>query len=99
MFVASSFNPVFLKFEFYLIIFIRGFSFFSEDYFFLDPELNDPIPIDFLSHKEQYEQTVRKACIAYRKSQELQKSKGAFEKHRYSIAYIFMGSDIKIQNL
>lgn len=63
----------------------------------MDPEFKDPIPIDFLSHKEQYEQTVRKACIAHRKSQEFQKDNEATDMHRYSIAYIFcMGSDIKI---
>jgi len=37
-----------------------------------------------LSHKEQYEETVRKACIAYRKSQELQKDKEGTGMHRYS---------------
>jgi hypothetical protein len=63
---------------------MTSISFFSEDYFFLDPELNDPIPIDFLSHKEQYEQTVRKGCIAYRKSHELQKDKEGTDIHRYS---------------
>jgi len=62
----------------------------------LDPELNDPIPIDFLSHKEQYEQTVRKACIVYRKSHELQKNKEGTDLNRYSVAYIFcMGFYIK----
>lgn len=80
-----------------LIVFIIGVSFLSENYFFSDPELNDPIPIDFLSHKEQYEQTVRKACIAYRKSHELQKDKEGTDIQRYSIVYIFcVASDIKI---
>jgi len=37
-----------------------------------------------LSHKEQYEQTVRKACIAYRKLHELQKDKEGTDMHRYS---------------
>ena len=69
-----------------LIVFIACISLFSEDYFFSDPELSDPIPIDFLSHKEQYEQTVRKACIAYRKSYELQKDKEGTDMHRYSTA-------------
>jgi hypothetical protein len=55
-----------------------------------DPELKDPVPIDFLSHKEKYEETVRKVCIVYRKSQELRKSRGGFDMYRYSIAYRFL---------
>jgi acyl-CoA oxidase len=52
---------------------------FSENYFFSDPELNDSVPIDFLSHKEKYEEAVRKACIVYKKSQEVQKVTGEMD--------------------
>jgi hypothetical protein len=40
---------------------------FSEHYFLSDPELMDTIPQAYLSHKEKYEQAVRKACLLFKK--------------------------------
>jgi hypothetical protein len=67
---------------------LHVFLSFSENYFFSDPELNEPIPMDFLSHKERYEETVRKACIVYKKLQEVRKATGEINKTRYNIQYI-----------
>jgi acyl-CoA oxidase len=61
---------------------------FSEKYFFADPELNDPVPMDFLSHKEKYEEAVRKAYVVYKKLQEMRKATGKFDISRYNIHYI-----------
>ncbi|PSN29864.1 putative peroxisomal acyl-coenzyme A oxidase 1 [Blattella germanica] len=41
-----------------------------ENLFFSDPELEDKVPLDFLSHKEKYEETIRKATYIYRKIKE-----------------------------
>lgn len=62
---------------------VLPFFFLSENYFFSDPDINDPIPTDFLSHKEKYEQAVRKACIVYKKSRELRKAAGEMDRTRY----------------
>jgi hypothetical protein len=45
---------------------------FSESFFLEDPELQSKVPLEYLSHKEKYEEAVRKACIIFRKVQELQ---------------------------
>ena len=45
-----------------------AFRFFSaEDFFLNDPELQEKVPLHFLSHKELYEESVRKATVAFRK--------------------------------
>ncbi|KAL0267839.1 UNVERIFIED_CONTAM: hypothetical protein PYX00_009994 [Menopon gallinae] len=41
-----------------------------EDWFLQDPELRDRIPSEFLSHKEKYEEAVRKCCIVFNKIEE-----------------------------
>ncbi|KAJ9577671.1 hypothetical protein L9F63_005751 [Diploptera punctata] len=38
-----------------------------ENFFFSDPDLQDKVPLDFLSHKEKYEETIRKACVIHKK--------------------------------
>ncbi|OXU23026.1 hypothetical protein TSAR_016605 [Trichomalopsis sarcophagae] len=43
-----------------------------EDFFLSDPELTDKIPAKYLSHKEVYEEAVRKGCIILKKVRELQ---------------------------
>jgi acyl-CoA oxidase len=43
-----------------------------ESFFLEDPELQSKVPLEYLSHKEKYEEAVRKACIIFRKVQELQ---------------------------
>ncbi|CAH0562111.1 unnamed protein product [Brassicogethes aeneus] len=56
----------------------------SREHFFLDdPELRSKIPLEYLSHKEKYEEAVRKSCILFRKVQELQEAgKGGIENFR-----------------
>jgi hypothetical protein len=71
---------------------LHVFLSFSEKYFFSTPELNDPIPMDFLSHKERYENAVRKASILYKKLQELRKATGKIDKRRYNIHYLEFNS-------
>jgi acyl-CoA oxidase len=53
--------------------------YFLEHYFLSDPELRDTIPQDYLSHKEKYEQAVRKACILFRKVTQLRDKGGDLE--------------------
>ncbi|XP_057330824.1 probable peroxisomal acyl-coenzyme A oxidase 1 [Microplitis mediator] len=43
-----------------------------EDYFLSDPELKDKIPNSYCSHKELYEDAIRKGCILLRKIKYLQ---------------------------
>ncbi|XP_012257945.2 probable peroxisomal acyl-coenzyme A oxidase 1 [Athalia rosae] len=43
-----------------------------EELFLSDPELQDTIPAEFKSHKEKYEDAIRKGCIVLRKVQEIQ---------------------------
>ncbi|KAK3931837.1 putative peroxisomal acyl-coenzyme A oxidase 1 [Frankliniella fusca] len=42
-----------------------------EEYFLSDPAFKDEVPMEYLSHKEQYEHAVRKACHMFRKLQEM----------------------------
>jgi len=44
---------------------------FAEKMFLEDPALNDDLPISYLSHKELYENSVRKACLIGEKIREL----------------------------
>lgn len=45
---------------------------FREKYFLEDPELQSKVPLEYLSHKEKYEEAVRKACLLFKKVQQLQ---------------------------
>ncbi|CAH0562110.1 unnamed protein product [Brassicogethes aeneus] len=56
----------------------------SREHFFLDdPELRSKIPSEYLSHKEKYEEAIRKSCILFRKVQELQEAgKGGMDNYR-----------------
>ena len=54
-----------------LIIFLL---FFVERLFLDDPELQDDIPPRFKSHKEIYEDAIRKGCHVIKKVRELQES-------------------------
>lgn len=53
--------------------------FTPEHYFLSDPELRDTVPQDYLSHKEKYEQAVRKACTLFRKVTQLRDKGGDLE--------------------
>lgn len=44
----------------------------SETFFLNDPELQDEIPLSYLSHKEVYETSIRKATLIFKKVQQLQ---------------------------
>lgn len=44
----------------------------SEKFFLSDPELKSNVPLEYLSHKEKYEESVRKACLLFKKVQQLQ---------------------------
>lgn len=44
----------------------------TENFFLDDPELQDEIPMSYLSHKEMYEETIRKATVVFRKIRQLQ---------------------------
>ncbi|XP_034937330.1 probable peroxisomal acyl-coenzyme A oxidase 1 [Chelonus insularis] len=55
----------------------------TEEYFLSDPELKDDIPASYLSHKEVYENAIRKGCILLRKIQYLQEQ-GKGELDMYS---------------
>lgn len=54
-----------------------------EKHFLEDPELKSPVPLEYLSHKEKYEENVRKACVIFRKMQALQnEGKAGVENYR-----------------
>ncbi|XP_025203617.1 probable peroxisomal acyl-coenzyme A oxidase 1 [Melanaphis sacchari] len=40
------------------------------DFFLSDPQFKDEVPLEYLSHQEQYEQAIRKSCILYKKIKE-----------------------------
>lgn len=46
----------------------------SEEFFLNDPELKSKVPSEYLSHKEKYQEAVRKSCILFKKISELQNS-------------------------
>uniref|UniRef100_A0A1B6GE28 Acyl-coenzyme A oxidase n=1 Tax=Cuerna arida TaxID=1464854 RepID=A0A1B6GE28_9HEMI len=43
-----------------------------EEFFLNDPELKDKVPAEYLSHKEKYQDAVRKSCILFKKINEWQ---------------------------
>lgn len=54
-----------------------------EQFFLNDPELQSKVPMEYLSYKEKYEECVRKACVVFRKVQELQnQGKAGVENYR-----------------
>jgi acyl-CoA oxidase len=49
------------------------FSFtFLENFFLSDPELKDNVSISYLSHKEKYEEAIRKSTLVFKKIRKLQ---------------------------
>lgn len=44
----------------------------TESYFLNDPELQDKVPTSYLSHKEVYEDSIRKSAIVLKKLKTLQ---------------------------
>lgn len=43
-----------------------------EKFFLTDPELKETVPVEYLSHKERYEEAVRKSCLMFKKIKEMQ---------------------------
>lgn len=55
---------------------------FLDNYFLSDPELQDKVPMSLLSHKEKYEEAVRKATVIFTKVRKLQEDgKGGVENY------------------
>lgn len=50
---------------------------FLEQFFLTDPRLKDEVPIEYLSHQEHYEQSIRKSCLLYSKIKEWQEISGS----------------------
>lgn len=49
------------------------FFFYSIENFFLsDPEMKDKVPFSYLSHKEKYEEAIRKSVLVFKKIKQLQ---------------------------
>ncbi|XP_075210147.1 acyl-coenzyme A oxidase 1-like [Lycorma delicatula] len=46
-----------------------------EEFFLNDPELQDKVPIEYVSHAEKYQESVRKSCIMFKKIKEWQDKK------------------------
>ncbi|CRK95525.1 CLUMA_CG008994, isoform A [Clunio marinus] len=45
---------------------------FLENFFLSDPELQDKVSISYLSHKEKYEEAIRKSTLVFKKIRDLQ---------------------------
>lgn len=59
-------------------------SLISETFFLSDPELQDEIPVSYLSHKELYESSIRKATLIFKKIRQLQQQgKDGVENYLY----------------
>ncbi|KDR23594.1 probable peroxisomal acyl-coenzyme A oxidase 1 isoform X1 [Zootermopsis nevadensis] len=69
-----------------------------EHYFLSDPELRDTIPQDYLSHKEKYEEAVRKACILFRKVTQLRDKGGDLEIFRQTLSGMLGSAILKDGN-
>lgn len=57
-----------IQLQFHCIIALSS----PEKYFLDDPDFEDKVPLYFLSHKEMYEETVRKSALAFQKIRKLQ---------------------------
>lgn len=54
-----------------------------ENFFLDDKELQSKIPLEYLSHKEKYEEAVRQACLLFKKVNQLQsEGKGGMDNFR-----------------
>lgn len=48
------------------------YDLFTENFFLSDPELKDKVPQSYLSHKEKYEEAIRKSTLVFKKIRKLQ---------------------------
>lgn len=56
----------------------------KESYFLNDPELQDKVPTSYLSHKEVYEESIRKSTIVLKKLKALEaEGNGGPELYRF----------------
>lgn len=69
-----------------------------EHYFLSDPELKDSVPQDYLSHKEKYEQAVRKACLLFQKVTQLRDKGGDLEIFRQTLSGMLGSAILKDGN-
>ncbi|GLH03493.1 Probable peroxisomal acyl-coenzyme A oxidase 1 [Gryllus bimaculatus] len=53
-----------------------------EKFFLSDPNLKDTVPAEYLSHKEKYENAVKKACYLFTKVKQMQGEGSAMEGYR-----------------
>ncbi|KAJ9577675.1 hypothetical protein L9F63_005755, partial [Diploptera punctata] len=67
-------------------------------YFLSDPELMDSIPQAYLSHKEKYEQAVRKACWLFKKVTLLRDKGGDLEIFRQTLSGMLGSAILKDGN-
>ena len=58
-------------------------------YILSDPDLKDPVPIEYLSHKERYDAELKKACLLVQKMRKPVPSVGNYETLRYSDAVYY----------
>jgi hypothetical protein len=52
-------------------------------YILSDPDLKDPVPIEYLSHYERYGAELKKACLLVQKMRKPVPSVGNYETLRY----------------
>lgn len=55
-----------------MCLYNRAILFISEEFFLSDPAFEDEVPSAYLSHKEMYENAIRKSTIIFRKIRQLQ---------------------------
>lgn len=52
--------------------FFKNYLFLLEKFFLEDPDLQDKVPVHFASHKDKYNDSIRKATVIFNKLRELQ---------------------------
>lgn len=55
----------------------------SENFFLSDPELCDDIPVELMSHEDQYRNGLKKACYLFKKLKELRETGGTIDNYRF----------------
>jgi acyl-CoA oxidase len=60
------------KFEICGSKFHSSFLSLAEDFFMSDPELQDETPVSYLSHKELYEDSIKKSTVLLKKLKQLE---------------------------
>lgn len=63
---------------------------FSEHFFLNDPCFKDDVPVEYLSHKEHYEQAIRNTCILFKKIKEWKQISDDNILEIYMFVYVFI---------